>query len=188
MERRRCLAHLRCDGFVLRVEARAERFVREGRVTLEKIVILKEIYAHPECMRPGDDWLKEAQNTRARALRRRNSQADRRGEAAEEGRAPSESSAPAEARGVSSRRGLLRVPRVSMSHGPAARARAPARGRRPLAHSERRAAVPRTPHDVSHQAMFDAGRLVFLGYGPDDGRPRFQKRDLRPQKGARGPP
>ncbi len=58
-------------GFVLRVEHRAERFVREGRVTLEKIVILKEIYAHPECMRPGDDWLKEAQNTRARALRRR---------------------------------------------------------------------------------------------------------------------
>ncbi len=263
-------------GFVLRVESRAEQFVREARVTLEKIVILKEIYAHPECMRPGDDWLREAQNTRARALKRRirrrieevrqqkqvahrdlcapvetwdkfdrmrdllSAQAKQRlteGEtldrltedgldkhdplrkAKRAGRrvkkqkqekksrgkktAQAASAPPDRARASSTKRarGARTSPPRALKHAVYRRAEGyceypgcRCRTGLQLAHVHPHAAGgPWHVKNVvllcpAHHTMFDAGRLVFLGYGGDDGRPRFQKRDRSAQQGARGPP
>ncbi len=257
-------------GFVLRVEARAERFVREGRVTLEKIVILKEIYAHPECIRPGDDWLREAQNTRARALKRRirkrieevkqqkqvahrdlcapvetwdkfdrmrdllSAQAKQRlteGETldrlTEDGldkhdplrkakrakerakkkrgkKSTKTESAPPNRRRASSTkraRGARTSPPRALKHAVYRRAEGyceypgcRCRTGLQLAHVHPHATGgPWHAKNVvllcpAHHTMFDGGRLVFLGYGGDDGRPRFEKRHRGPSKGARGPP
>lgn len=258
-------------GFMLRVEQRTERFVREGRVNLEKVVILKGIYAHPECMREGDDWLKEAQNTRARALKRRirrrieetrqkkqvahrdicapldtwdkfdrmrdllSTHAKQRlteGETldrlADEGldrhdplrkaerakargekkrrrgkkTAKSESAPPARARAASTkknRRARTTAPRA-LKHEVYRRADGGCeypgcRCRNGLELAHVHPAEAGGPWHVrntvllchAHHTMFDAGRLVFLGWSKD-GRPLFERRVLRPQKGARGPP
>ncbi len=253
---------------MLRVETRAEDFVREGRVTLEKIVILREIYAHPECMRPGDDWLKEAQNTRARALRRR---IRKRIEEVKQQKkvahrdlcAPVETwdkfdrmrdllSAQAKQRltegetldrladdGLDRHDPLRKAKRAkkrkSRGKKTAASDSAPPSRRRAASTKQKRGARTNAPavlkHEVyrraegyceypgcrcrtglqlahvlphavggpwharnvvllcpAHHTMFDAGRLVFLGYGPEGGRPRFEKRDASHRRGARGPP